>query len=157
VIKSSFYSHFKANEMPFPMTYYTNIFSTVMYPRSSHLTFNFVFLKMRHFNFFEQNILCGCNYYFKHLQISSWDCNGFGVCEAVYCEEPLHLYSLVHTLFLLTSCLTTFTCVIGTIAIVHITYIVLIEHLVCLFVCLYLFCRSSPLFYNLGLSEFNLI
>jgi hypothetical protein len=29
-IHSSFYAHFKANEMPFPMTYCTNIFSIVM-------------------------------------------------------------------------------------------------------------------------------
>jgi hypothetical protein len=28
-IQSSFYSHFEANKTPFPMTYYTNIFSTV--------------------------------------------------------------------------------------------------------------------------------
>jgi hypothetical protein len=46
-----FYAHFKANEMPFPMTYYTNTFSTVMYPMSSNLTFDPVFLKMLYFNF----------------------------------------------------------------------------------------------------------
>jgi hypothetical protein len=77
--------------MPFLMTYYTNIFSKVMYPRSSNLNFDFVFLKMLYFNFFEKNILCACNYYLKHLQISSWDCNGIGFCEAFYCEESLHL------------------------------------------------------------------
>jgi hypothetical protein len=49
-IQSLFYVHFKANEMPFPVTYCTNIFSTVMYPRSSNLTFDLVFLKMRYFN-----------------------------------------------------------------------------------------------------------
>jgi hypothetical protein len=38
------------------------------------------------------NILCECNYYLKHLQISSCDCNGFGVCEAFYCEESLRLH-----------------------------------------------------------------
>jgi hypothetical protein len=77
--------------MPFPMTYYTNIFSRVMYPRSSNLSFDLVFLKMRCFNFFN-NILCACNYYSKYLQISSWDLNGIGFCEAFYCEESLHLY-----------------------------------------------------------------
>jgi hypothetical protein len=44
-IQSSFYAHFKANEMPYPMTYYINIFSTVMYPKSSNLTFDLEFLK----------------------------------------------------------------------------------------------------------------
>jgi hypothetical protein len=29
-IQSSFYAHFKANKMPFPMIYYTNIFRTVI-------------------------------------------------------------------------------------------------------------------------------
>jgi hypothetical protein len=53
-IQSSFYAYFKANEMLFPMTYCTNIFSTVMYPRTSDLTFDLVFLKMRYFNFFEK-------------------------------------------------------------------------------------------------------
>jgi hypothetical protein len=91
-IQSSFYAHLKANKNPFPMIYYTNIFSTVMYPRSSHSTFDLVFLKIRYYNFFEKNILCACNYYLKHLQISSWACNGFGVCGAFYCEEWLHLY-----------------------------------------------------------------
>jgi hypothetical protein len=36
------------------MTYYTNIFSKVMYPRSSNLTFDLVFLKMCYFNLFEK-------------------------------------------------------------------------------------------------------
>jgi hypothetical protein len=54
-IQSSFYAHFKANEMPFLLTYCTNIFSTVMNPRSSNLTFDLVFLKMRYFNSFEKN------------------------------------------------------------------------------------------------------
>jgi hypothetical protein len=82
----------KLMKCPFQLTYYTNILSTVMYPRSSNLTFDLVFLKMRYFNFFEKNILCACNYYLKHLHISSWNCSGFGVCEAFYCEESLHLY-----------------------------------------------------------------
>jgi hypothetical protein len=30
-IQSSHYAHFKANKMPFPVTYYTDIFSTVMF------------------------------------------------------------------------------------------------------------------------------
>jgi hypothetical protein len=68
-IQSLFYSHFKANEMPFPMAYYTNMFSKVMYPRSSNLTFDLVFLKMRYFNLKKK--LYACNYYLKHLQISS--------------------------------------------------------------------------------------
>jgi hypothetical protein len=91
-IQSSFYAHFKANEIPFPITCYTNTFSTVNYRRSSNLTFYLVFLKMRYFNFFEKNILCACIYYLKRLQVSSWDCSGFGVCETFYCEESLHLY-----------------------------------------------------------------
>jgi hypothetical protein len=36
--------------------------------------------------FSSKNILCACNYYLKHLQISSWDCNRIGFWEAVYCE-----------------------------------------------------------------------
>jgi hypothetical protein len=88
-IQSSLYARFKASRMPFPMTYYTNIFSRVMYQRSSNLTL--YFSKCSILIFF-LNILCACNYYSKHLQISSWDGNGFGVCEAVYCEESLHLY-----------------------------------------------------------------
>jgi hypothetical protein len=92
-IQNSFYGHFKANKMPFQMTYYTNIFSTVMFSRTSNFIFDFVFLKMRYFNFCKKkNILCACNYYLKHLQISRCDCNGIGFCEAVYCEESLHLY-----------------------------------------------------------------
>jgi hypothetical protein len=30
-IQDSFYAQFKSNKMPFPMSYYTNIFSTVMF------------------------------------------------------------------------------------------------------------------------------
>jgi hypothetical protein len=45
-IQSSFYAHFKANKMPFPVSYYTSILSTVMFSRSSNLTFDLVFLKM---------------------------------------------------------------------------------------------------------------
>jgi hypothetical protein len=65
-IQSMFYAHFKANKMPFLMTCYTNIFSTVMFSRSSNLTFTFdlVFLRMRYFNVF--NMLCTCNYYLKY-------------------------------------------------------------------------------------------
>jgi hypothetical protein len=51
-VQSSFYADFKTNEMPFPVTCCTNIFSTVMYPRSSNLTFDLVFLKIRYSNFF---------------------------------------------------------------------------------------------------------
>jgi hypothetical protein len=36
------------------MTYYTNIFSTVMYPKSSNLTYDLVFLKMWYFKIFEK-------------------------------------------------------------------------------------------------------
>jgi hypothetical protein len=90
--ESSFFAHFKANKIPFIMTYYTEIFSTVMFSRSSNLTVDLVFLKMRYFNFCFLNILCACTYYLKHLQISSWDCNGTGFCEAFYCKESLHLY-----------------------------------------------------------------
>jgi hypothetical protein len=89
-LQSLFYANFKDNKMPFPMTYYTNIFSTVMFSRSSHLTFDLVFLKMRYFNFFFPNILRACNYYLKHLQISSWGCNGIGFYEVFYCKESLH-------------------------------------------------------------------
>jgi hypothetical protein len=53
-IQSSFYAHFKANKMPFPMTYYTNTFSTVMFSRSSNLTFDLEFLKMWYFNFLKK-------------------------------------------------------------------------------------------------------
>jgi hypothetical protein len=31
---------------------------------------------------FVKKIVCACNYYLKHIQISSWDCNGIGFCEA---------------------------------------------------------------------------
>jgi hypothetical protein len=65
-IQSSFYAHFKANKMPFPVTYYTNIFSTVMYPRSSYLTFDLVFLKM-YFNFLEKNIQWNLDFMFLNL------------------------------------------------------------------------------------------
>jgi hypothetical protein len=85
-IQSSFYTHFRANKMPFPMTCYTNIFSTVIFSRSSNLTFDPVFLKMHYFNFGGGDTLCVRKYYLKHLQISSWDCNGIGFCEAFYCE-----------------------------------------------------------------------
>jgi pantothenate kinase len=88
--QSSFYAHFKANKMPFPMTCYRNIFSAVMFSRSSNLTFDLAFLKMRYFNL--KNILCACNYYLKRLQISNWDSSEIGFCEAFYCEESLHLY-----------------------------------------------------------------
>jgi hypothetical protein len=69
--------------------YYSNIFSTVMFSRSSDFTFDLVFLKMRYFNVFLKNVLYACNCYLKHLQISSWLCNGIGLCEAVHCEESL--------------------------------------------------------------------
>jgi hypothetical protein len=91
-IQNSLYTHFKANKMQFPVTYYTNVFSTVISSRFSNLTFDHVFLKMCYFNFFEKNILCACNYYSKPLQISSWDCSWVGFCEAFYCEESLHVY-----------------------------------------------------------------
>jgi hypothetical protein len=68
-IQSSFYAHFKANEMPFPMTYCTNIFSTIMFSGSSNLTFDLVFLRMWYFNmFFLYRVHVT---YLKHLQISS--------------------------------------------------------------------------------------
>jgi hypothetical protein len=44
-IQSSFYPHFKANKIMFPMTYYTNIFSTVMFSRYSNLTLTLYFSK----------------------------------------------------------------------------------------------------------------
>jgi hypothetical protein len=56
-IQSSFYAHFKASKMPYPMTYCTNIFSTVMFSGSSDLTFDLVFLKMRCLLFFK-HIIC---------------------------------------------------------------------------------------------------
>jgi hypothetical protein len=65
------------------MTYYTNILSTVMYPKSSDLTFDLVFLKIRYFILFFFNILCTCNYFLKHLHVLSWDCNWFEACEVV--------------------------------------------------------------------------
>jgi hypothetical protein len=40
--------------MPFPVTYYTNIVSTVLYPSTSNLAFDRVFLKIRYFNFVEK-------------------------------------------------------------------------------------------------------
>jgi hypothetical protein len=55
------------------------------------MSFDLVFLKMRLSDFF-LNILCACNYYLKHLRISSWDCNETEFCEAFYCQESLHLY-----------------------------------------------------------------
>jgi hypothetical protein len=69
------------------MTHYTNIFSTVMFSRSSYLIFDLVFLKMRYFHFLKKNLFYAGNYYLKHLQISHWDCSGIGFCEAFYCEE----------------------------------------------------------------------
>jgi hypothetical protein len=62
-IQSSFYAHFKAKKLPLSVTYYTNIFSKAVNSRSSNLTFDLVFLKMRYFNFFSLNILRACNYY----------------------------------------------------------------------------------------------
>jgi hypothetical protein len=73
------------------MTYYANIFSMVTFSRSSNLTFDSVFLKMQYFSFF-LNILSACDYYLKHLQISSLDCNMTGFCDAFYCKESFHLY-----------------------------------------------------------------
>jgi hypothetical protein len=49
-IQSLFYAHFKSNKIPVPVTYYTNIFSTVMFSKSSNMIFHLVFLKMRYFN-----------------------------------------------------------------------------------------------------------
>jgi hypothetical protein len=46
------------------MTYYTSIFGTVIFSRSSNLTFDHVFLKMQYFNCL--NILYACNFYLKH-------------------------------------------------------------------------------------------
>jgi hypothetical protein len=37
--------------------------------------------------FLGKHILFACNYYLKHLQISSWDCNGLGFCEAFYVKS----------------------------------------------------------------------
>jgi hypothetical protein len=62
--------------MPFPMTYYTNIYSTVMFSSSSNLAFDLVFLKMWYLDIL--SILCACNYYLKLLQISSWTAMGLG-------------------------------------------------------------------------------
>jgi hypothetical protein len=44
----------KLMKCPFQLPVNTNVFSTIMYPRSSNLTFDLVFLKMRYFNFFEK-------------------------------------------------------------------------------------------------------
>jgi hypothetical protein len=57
-IHSSFYAHFKANEMPFPMTYYTNVFSTLMYPRSSYFTFDLYFSECSILIFLKKNAVC---------------------------------------------------------------------------------------------------
>jgi hypothetical protein len=46
---------------------------------------------MRYFNFVEK-IYCVHVTYWKHLQISNWDCSAIGFCKAFYCEESLHLY-----------------------------------------------------------------
>jgi hypothetical protein len=89
-IQSSFYANFKANKMPFPMTYYTNIFSTVIFSRSSNSTFVHYFSECCVLIFLKKKSVCACNYYLKQLKISSWDCNRIGFCEAVYCEESLH-------------------------------------------------------------------
>jgi hypothetical protein len=80
---------FKANKIPFLMTYYTNIISTVMLSRSSNLTFGPVFLKMWNFNFFK--ILCACNYYLKHMEKVGWGWNLIGFYQGLYCEQSLHL------------------------------------------------------------------
>jgi hypothetical protein len=87
-IQHSFYAHFKENKMPFPMTYYTNIFSTVMFSRSSDMTFDLVFLKMQYFNFFEKIY---CVYVTIIKNICKYQV-GTGFCEAFYCEESLLLY-----------------------------------------------------------------
>jgi hypothetical protein len=50
-IQSLFYADVKANKIPFPTTYYTNIFRTVMFSWSSNLTFDLLFLKMQYFFF----------------------------------------------------------------------------------------------------------
>jgi hypothetical protein len=76
-----FYAHFKVNKITFLVTCHTNIFSTIMFSRSSDLTFNFVFLKMWYLIFWNE-VLCACNCSLKHLQISSLDCSGAGFCEA---------------------------------------------------------------------------
>lgn len=38
-ITETYYGHFKANEMPFQVTYYNNVLSTIMFSRDSSLTF----------------------------------------------------------------------------------------------------------------------
>jgi hypothetical protein len=52
-----FYAHVKANKMPTAMTYYTNILSTIMFAKSSNLTFDLVFLKMQYLIFLEEKYI----------------------------------------------------------------------------------------------------
>lgn len=87
--QSSLYVHFKANKMSFPMICY-NIFTTVMFPRSSNSTYDIVFLKQQYFKVF--NILCAHYYYLKHLLLSRLHCSGIRVCKVFSCEQSLHSY-----------------------------------------------------------------
>jgi hypothetical protein len=62
--QSSFYAHFKANKMPFMMPYYSDIFSTILFLRSSNLTFSLVFPKILCFNLKKETyFVCSHNYY----------------------------------------------------------------------------------------------
>jgi hypothetical protein len=51
-IQNLFYAHFKADKMPFQMTYYTNIFSITVFSRSISLIFDLLLLEIWYFNFF---------------------------------------------------------------------------------------------------------
>jgi hypothetical protein len=44
--------------MPIPMTYYINTFTTAMFSRFLNMTFNHVFLKLKHFNFQPTFLIC---------------------------------------------------------------------------------------------------
>jgi hypothetical protein len=90
-IQSSFYAHFKANKMPFIVIYYTNIFSTVMFSRSSNLTLTFYFSKCGVLIFLKKYIVC-ILLLFKTLANIKLGLQWIGFCEAFYCEESHHSY-----------------------------------------------------------------
>jgi hypothetical protein len=77
-IQSSFYAHFKC---PFqwpitPIHWKQLCFQGIqIWPLTWDFSKCVILIK---------KILCACNCFLKHLQISRWHCNGIGFCEAVY-------------------------------------------------------------------------
>jgi hypothetical protein len=75
------------------VTCYISMFCAVMFSRPSNLNMALCFSKCGIFIFLKKKTYIVCMYcYLKHLQMSSWDCSGTGLCEAFYSEVSLLMY-----------------------------------------------------------------